>query len=471
MGKNEMANTPVVDENGVEMMSTKASEREERIVYLFSAGIGTARAAFMNELRKNGSVPAILEPTEQGRVYINNVKGVRVGWVMERSDPNFAVLKSKEPATNTVMDAEELLKVIGKNRVQCLANRFIAGTVSALRLDLNQIEAIDNAGEITVIPDSETSFDLSGFSEENAKRVTTRLQYLQSLEFTPKVMANIASRFTEFLKSHENICEFKPCFENYRSIVENAIMNILAGANLCLSGPKGTGKNKLVEHLSGLFDMSLCDIQLSYDTAKEEVRGEPTIMDDGKIAVRLSNILQAAQSPSIICLDEANMARGSITSLLHSLTDHRRYMEVPGYGVVHVHPQARFVITMNEGDEYEGTREMNSAFRDRFHEIVFEPQVDQMGRVFQKTCGVSEAQAGELLEMYAILFRAVTNPDDSSGIPPEFLSQRAFVRAGNLVAAGFEETVASAVQRCVVDTIPDPTVRGCLETLYSLHKK
>lgn len=442
---------------------------EERNVYFFSAGVGAARSALISALNRGQIVPVILDPNEMGRVYITNQNNGRVGWVADKSDPTYEVLKSKEPATNTVVDAGELLKILGKKKVACQAIRVVSNSIFEMKLDLNSLSIESPQGE-SIVAERESQIDLSCFSEENTTRVRERLDYIGGLSFAPKAVEKISQRFVDFLKDHEQICEFKPCFENYNAIVENAVMNLLAGANLCLSGPKGTGKNKLVEHLSSLFNLKLCDIQLSYDTAKEEVRGEPTIMDDGKIAVRLSNILQAAQQPAIICLDEANMARGSITSLLHSVTDHRRYMEVPGYGVVRVHPQARFVITMNEGDEYEGTREMNSAFRDRFHEIVFEPQIGQMGKVFQSVCGISSEEADELLSLYSIFFRAVNSPDDASGISPEYLSQRAFVRAGNLVAAGFEESVASAVKRCVVDTIPDVDVRKCLETLYSWHK-
>lgn len=459
--------------NVEEIANASVSEQEnvveERNVYFFSAGVGAARSALISALNRGQIVPVILDPNEMGRVYITNQNNNKVGWVADKSDPTYEVLKAKEPATNTVIDAGELLKILGKKKVTCQAIRVVSSSIFEMKLDLNTL-SLDQQEKQSEENMKKPEIDLVGFTEENAKQIRKRLNYFNCLSFVPAVLEKISRRFVDFLKDHEQICEFQPCFENYNNIVENAVMNMLAGANLCLSGPKGTGKNKLVEHLSNLFNLKLCDIQLSYDTAKEEVRGEPTIMDDGKIAVRLSNILQAAQHPSIICLDEANMARGSITSLLHSVTDHRRYMEVPGYGIVHVHPQARFIITMNEGDEYEGTREMNSAFRDRFHEIIFEPQIDQMGKVFQNVCGITQTEAEELLSLYSILFRAVNNPDDASGIPPEYLSQRAFVRAGNLVAAGFEESVASAVKRCVVDTIPDVDVRKCLETLYSWHK-
>jgi MoxR-like ATPase len=251
--------------------------------------------------------------------------------------------------------------------------------------------------------------------------------------------------------------------------METAVKNILSGNNLALTGPKGVGKNVLVEHLSNLFDLTLCDMQMSYDTAKEEVRGEPTFMEDGKIGVRLSNIVEAAMKPSIINLDEVNMARGSITSLLHSLTDHRRYIEIPGYGMVKVHPQARFTITMNEGDEYEGTRQLNIAFRDRFHEIVFKPNPEGMKEVFKSKCDLNEEDATALAKYYKLIHSAVYNTDSDAAIPDDYLSQRKFVRAGQLYSSGFASTIEEAFREEVIETIADDEIKGILENLILIN--
>jgi midasin (ATPase involved in ribosome maturation) len=284
-----------------------------------------------------------------------------------------------------------------------------------------------------------------------------------------KVRNNIIAAFVDFMNSHTNIHKFNPTFINNNGIMETAVKNILSGNNLALTGPKGVGKNVLVDHLSNLFDLPLCDMQMSYDTAKEEVRGEPTFMEDGSIGVRLSNIVDAAQKPSLINLDEVNMARGSITSLLHSLTDHRRYIEIPGYGMVNVHPQARFTITMNEGDEYEGTRQLNAAFRDRFHEIVFKNNPEAMKAVFMSTCQLNDEDASALTKFYKLIYSAVYNTDSDAAIPADYLSQRKFVRAGQIYSKGFALTIKDAFREEVIDTIPDEEIKGILENLILIN--
>lgn len=452
--------------------AVRAAVANSEEVYCYVGGAGTGKTAGINDVNKGKMFQLRLEPDPNGRVYAYNAtSNAKLGWVLGESNSSFSVVKAKEPATNIILNDTEVIELLEGNSIVGYTVSMATFNIIKVKIKGEDIASLAEGKTMTPnsVDDNSIQLDFTGITPENEQKIRDRLSYIQGLGYSGKVVDKIQQSFVKFMGSHEAIKEFKPCFVNYDSIVENAVMNILAGANLCLSGPKGTGKNKLVEHLASLFDMEMCDIQMSYDTAKEEIRGEPTIVDDGKIAVRLSNILQAAQKPSIICLDEANMARGSITSLLHSATDHRRYMEVPGHGVVHVHPQARFIITMNEGEEYEGTRNVNGAFRDRFHEIVFTPQSEQMALVFKEVCGVTEEQAAELMSFYSILFNAVNNTDGESDIPTECLSQRAFVRAGNLVSAGFEETVESAVKRCVVDTIPDRDVRACLEMLYSWH--
>lgn len=55
-----------------------------------------------------------------------------------------------------------------------------------------------------------------------------------------------------------------------------------------------------------------------------------------------------------VVLDEINSVKPEIAIILHSLADDARFIEVPGYGFVTVHPDSRIWATMNE--EYVGHR-------------------------------------------------------------------------------------------------------------------
>ena len=439
-------------------------------VYTYCIGVGTARIQVVKKLNAGTQVPVHLIPKpESGRVEVYTMDDQKVGYLMTSTENNFAMLKQREPATNTILDDAEVLKMLGKTPVDAVA--ITAASVSAikLRLDMSKMPAIE-AEASAAVEEVETPVDMSGFSKADEAEVKKRLDYIKKeCKFPAKVAKNISAAFVSFMQSHSNIREFNPGFINNNGIMEAAIKNILCGNNLALTGPKGVGKNVLVEHLANFFDLELCDMQMSYDTAKEEVRGEPTFLEDGKIGVRLSNIVDAAQRASIINLDEVNMARGSITSLLHSLTDHRRYIEIPGYGMVKVHPQARFTITMNEGDEYEGTRQLNVAFRDRFHEIIFKPNPDSMKDVFMAKCNLNATDAEALAKFYKLIHASVYNADSDACIPDDYLSQRKFVRAGQLYSMGFAASIAEAFREEVVETIADPEIKGIIENLILMN--
>ena len=47
-------------------------------------------------------------------------------------------------------------------------------------------------------------------------------------------------------------------------------------------------------------------------------------------------------------LDEGNTIKPECADVLHSLTDAARQIQVPGYGLVQMHPHSAFTITMNE---------------------------------------------------------------------------------------------------------------------------
>jgi hypothetical protein len=58
------------------------------------------------------------------------------------------------------------------------------------------------------------------------------------------------------------------------------------------------------------------------------------------------------------------MAKNDAVSVLHAALDYRRYIDVPGYDKIEMHPAARFIGTMNYG--YAGTKELNEALVSRF---------------------------------------------------------------------------------------------------------
>mgnify|MGYP000756060345 FL=1 len=123
-------------------------------------------------------------------------------------------------------------------------------------------------------------------------------------------------------------------------------------------------------------------------------------------------------------LDEGNTIKPECADVLHSLTDAARQIQVPGYGLVQMHPHSAFTITMNE--DYAGTNFMNEATIDRFTPIhIAEPEsiVDVLHRV------VPEAGTASL-NICDYVYCAIRDRIRSAGgLEPDAMTIRGFIDA------------------------------------------
>ncbi len=148
-----------------------------------------------------------------------------------------------------------------------------------------------------------------------------------------------------------------------KEILEEALAALLAGANLLLTGPKATGKNILAENLALLLGRPIWNVSFHIDVDASYLIGMDTFKG-GEVCFRPGPVHECVTAGGICVLDEINMARNEALAVLHSLLDHRRQLEVPGYESLQLHPATRFIATMNYG--YGGTRELNEALLSRF---------------------------------------------------------------------------------------------------------
>ena len=262
--------------------------------------------------------------------------------------------------------------------------------------------------------------------------------------------------------------------------------------NVCLLGHGGAGKTSLAEALlyitkstDRLGTISDGNTVCDYD-AEEIKRGfslaasmAPVVWRDIKINILDTpgyfdfegEVLQCVRvaDSAIIVVDEVNTANPGITAWMHSLTDGRRSLEVPGVGFVQIHPQTRFIFTMNEGDGYAGTREINEAFEDRFQAIVFTNNPESIIDILVKNVGLSQEDARAFFKYYQIFYSAVYNADETARIEEKYISQRAFIRAGQMWANGMVDTIHDAVIKTLVAPITDAETKEMVESLIQLH--
>ena len=148
-----------------------------------------------------------------------------------------------------------------------------------------------------------------------------------------------------------------------REIWEAAIAALLSGRNLLLSGPKATGKNILCENLAALFERPVWDLSFHVGMDAASMIGADSF-DGSRVVFKPGPVYLAGKYGGFAVLDEINMAKNEALAVLHSVLDHRRVIDVPGYERLQLHPATRFIATMNYG--YEGTRKLNEALASRF---------------------------------------------------------------------------------------------------------
>jgi MoxR-like ATPase len=495
-------------------------------VHVPLSGIGAARPQLVNKIKDGALVDAYIKVV-QGRVYVfYPTERERVGWLAESKDELYKHFESTTPATNIVCPAEDIVTLTNdKELIKCNVYQSPAWKSKIIVKipfeNLISTVAENNTGSNVVSGSSvisETNYkkilEDAHIPEHLRDKIEVRMNYIGGLGFSSKVRANVMKNFVSWFSNHQDVEDFCPCFTNMHGEVEQGIKHVLMGENIKLVGPKGTGKNTYVKHLSSLFNIPMYDFQCGRSTDKTDLIGSRTIVDNSaemseiendielltmlmntseeefkknefvatlnnlimhfkksgksneRILMEISDFLVHLRDGGFQVVDEGNMLRPEEAAMLHSALDERKSVDVPGYGVVKVHPQSIVFITMNEGDEYTGTKEPNAAFMDRFHEIRFVPDVDSMSKVFEKRCGLAAEDAEHLCKFYKIIHSEVYNED--SEIPEEILSQRKFIRAGKLYANGFFDSIADAVQAECIDTIGDELYRTTIEGLMAV---
>ena len=198
------------------------------------------------------------------------------------------------------------------------------------------------------------------------------LEFLRSQHISEHLIEDII-KFRAFYKVDDSVLYRvpKPRFLFYgRDILEMAIVAILEGEHVLLSGPKATGKNVLAENLAAIFNRPSWTLSFNVNTDSSSLIGTDTFVD-GQVRFRPGHISEAAKYGGFGVFDEINMAKNDAIAVLHSALDHRRIIDVPGYDKILLAEATRFIGTMNYG--YVGTKELNEALVSRFMVIEIPP--------------------------------------------------------------------------------------------------
>ncbi len=230
----------------------------------------------------------------------------------------------------------------------------------------------------------------------------------------------------------------KPHIEFYgREVLEMAISAILQGENLLLAGSKATGKNVLAENLSYIFNRPSYNVSFHVNIDSGALIGTDTFVDN-EVRLRKGPVYNCALYGGFGIFDEINMAKNDAVSVLHSVLDYRRIIDIPGYDKITLHDATRFIGTMNYG--YVGTRELNEALVSRFMVIDMPPVTEDTLMIILKKM-YPEADEGALRQ-FGGLFMDLQIKAQNGEITTKPLDLRGMIAAIGTIKCGLNPTAA-----------------------------
>ncbi|WP_421726553.1 AAA family ATPase [Bauldia sp.] len=180
------------------------------------------------------------------------------------------------------------------------------------------------------------------------------------------------------------------------TVVDRALITILASGHGLLIGVPGLAKTKLVETLGTVLGLSSARIQFTPDLMPSDILGSE-IMDVGADGSRAFRFVPGPVFTQLLMADEINRASPRTQSaLLQSMQEHH----VTVAGARHDLPAPFHVLATQNPLEQEGTYPLPEAQLDRFllQIDVHYPDRDAERRMLFETTGATEGQAEAVLD-------------------------------------------------------------------------
>jgi len=214
-----------------------------------------------------------------------------------------------------------------------------------------------------------------------------------------------------------------------------------------LKGPTGCGKTRFVEHMAWRLDRALITITCHDDLPANDLVGRFLIRHDGT-TWQDGPLTRAVREGAICYLDEVVEARQDTVVVLHSLTDHRRFLPIDKTGeTVPAAEGFQLVVSYNPGYQ-RMLKDLKPSTRQRFVALDFDfPPVERESMIVSREGGVDRATAHALCTL-GMRLRGLRD----RGLA-EVPSTRLLVAAAHLVASGVE--LRQACYRAIVSPLSD----------------
>lgn len=179
------------------------------------------------------------------------------------------------------------------------------------------------------------------------------------------------------------------------SVIERALVALLAGGHALLVGVPGLAKTKLVETLGVVLGLDARRIQFTPDLMPSDILGSE-VMEQDDIGKRSFRFIRGPIFGQLLMADEINRASPRTQSaLLQSMQEYH----VTIAGARHDLPAPFHVLATQNPLEQEGTYPLPEAQLDRFlmQVDILYPEIEAERRILLETTGIDEAKPENVL--------------------------------------------------------------------------